>query len=131
MLFNSNYSIQHYSSICTQWNISKYFYVLPIFQFRHTVKEFQLLLFDANNSIQNYWFVCVQLNVSKYYITNNSIKHHSFVYTQLNDPTLPFLIIQPNKSHLSAQSLNVKQFYLTYRLDSFRCYSSESESTGK
>ena len=29
---------------------SKYCYFLPIFQFRHTVKELQLLLFNTNNS---------------------------------------------------------------------------------
>ena len=45
-------------------------------------------------------------------ITNNSIKHHSFVYTQLNDQTIQFSI-----SHLFAPSLNVKLFYLTHKLD--------------
>ena len=39
-------------------------------------------------------------------ITNNSIKHQSFVYTQLNYQTVLFLAIQFNISHLFAQSLN-------------------------
>ena len=45
-------------------------------------------------------------------ITNNSIKHQSFVYTQLNDQTVLYLKIQFRISLLFALSLNVKQFYL-------------------
>ena len=45
-------------------------------------------------------------------IANNSIKHQSFVYTQLNDQ---FLTIQFSISHLFTLTLNAKQFYLTYR----------------
>ena len=48
-------------------------------------------------------------------ITNNSIKHQSFVYTQLNEQTVLFLTIQFSLSHLFTLSLNVKQFYLTKR----------------
>ena len=48
-------------------------------------------------------------------ITNNTIKHQSFVYTQLNDQTVLFLTIQVSISHLFTLSLNVKQFYLTDR----------------
>ena len=59
----------------------------------HTVKWFQVLL-------------C---------ITNNSIKHQSFVYTQLNDQTVLFQTTQFSTSHLFALSLNIKQFYLTHR----------------
>ena len=59
----------------------------------HTVKWFQVLLF----------------------ITNNSIKHHSFIYTQLNDQTVQFQTIQFSISQLFSLSLNVKQFYLTHR----------------
>ena len=59
----------------------------------HTVKWFQVLL-------------C---------ITNNSYKHQSFVYTQLNDQTILFLTIQFSVSDLFALSLDVKQFYLTHR----------------
>ena len=57
----------------------------------HTVKWFQILL-------------C---------ITNNSVKHQSFVYTSLNDQFL-FLIIQFSASHLFGHSLNIKQSYLTH-----------------
>ena len=59
----------------------------------HTVKWFQVLL-------------C---------ITNNSFKHQSFVYTQLNDQIVLFLTIQFSISHLFALSLNAKQFYLNHR----------------
>ena len=52
-------------------------------------------------------------------ITKNSMKHHSFVYRQLNDQIVLFQAIQFNISHLFAlslnvkvHSLNVKQFYL-------------------
>ena len=46
----------------------------PIFLFRHTVKEFQVLLFNTNNSIQKYSFVCTQLNDSKYYYLSLTIQ---------------------------------------------------------
>ena len=58
----------------------------------HTVKRFHVLL-------------CM---------TKDSIKHQSFKYTQLNDQTVLFQIIQFNISHLFAFSLNVKVFYLTH-----------------
>ena len=48
-------------------------------------------------------------------ITNNSVKHQSFVYTQLNDQTDLFQTIQFGICHLFALSLNVKQFYSTHR----------------
>ena len=66
---------------------------------------------------------------SKYNITNNSIKHQSFVYIELNDQTILFQTIQFGIRHLFALSLNVKQFYLTFRLDPFRCYHSDPEWT--
>ena len=40
------------------------------------------------------------------YITKNSIKHQSFVYTQLNDQTVLFQTLQFSISHLFAHSLN-------------------------
>ena len=46
-------------------------------------------------------------------ITNNSIKYQSFVYTQLNDQTVLFLL--NFACHLLAPGLNVKQFYLTHK----------------
>ena len=48
-------------------------------------------------------------------IIKNSIKHLSFVYTQLNDQTVLFQTIQFSISHLFVLSLNVKQFYLIHR----------------
>ena len=62
-------------------------------------------------------------------IINNSIKHYSFVYTQSNGQTVLFLTICFNIIHMLAHSLNVKQFYLTNRLDPIRCYHSRSEWT--
>ena len=66
----------------------------------HTIKCFQILLFN----------------------TNNSIKHQSLAYTQLNDQTVLFLAIQFSISHLFAlslivevHSLNVKQLYFIHR----------------
>ena len=64
----------------------------------HTVKRLQVLL-------------C---------ITNNSIKHQSFVYTQLINQTVLFQTIQFSINHLLALSLNVKQFYLTQDKTLFR-----------
>ena len=62
-------------------------------------------------------------------ITNNSIKHQSFVYTQLHDQTVQFKLVQFSISHLFALSLNVKQFYLTHKLDPVRWYHSGSDWT--
>ena len=59
----------------------------------HTVKWFQVLL-------------CM---------SNNSIKHQSFVYRQLNVQTVLFISIQFCINHLFALSLNLKQLHLTHR----------------
>ncbi len=50
-----------------------------------------------------------KLNSPKF--SYNSIKHQSFVYTQLNDETVLFQTIKFSVSHLFALCLNVKQFY--------------------
>ena len=42
-------------------------------------------------------------------ITNNSIKHHSFIYTQLNEQTVLFSIFLLSISYLFALSLSVKE----------------------
>ena len=63
------------------------------------------------------------------YITNNSIKHQSFLYTHLNDQTFIFLTIQFSRRYLFALSLNVKQFYLTLGQKPIRCYHSGPEWT--
>ena len=49
-------------------------------------------------------------------IATNSIKHQSFVYTQLNDQTVLFQTIQFSISYLFAHSLNDKQFYFTHQV---------------
>ena len=46
-------------------------------------------------------------------ISNNSVKHQSFIYAQLDDQTVIFPKIQFNKSRLFTLSLNVAQSYLT------------------
>ena len=48
-------------------------------------------------------------------ITNNSMKHQSFVCTQLNDQTVLFLTIQITISRFFVYRLNVKQFHLTHK----------------
>ena len=57
---------QLYWFICTQSKFSKYCYIIPIIQFRYTVKEFQVLQFSTTESIQYYSFVWTQLNGSEY-----------------------------------------------------------------
>ena len=78
------YDINH---VFTQSSGLKYYYLTLIIQFNtihlHTFKWFQVLL-------------C---------ITNHSIKHQSFVYTQFYSQTVLFLTIQFNISHLFAHSL--------------------------
>ena len=53
-------------------------------------------------------------------ITSNSIKHQTFIYTQLNYQTVLFLTFRFSISHLFAHSLNVEQFYLTHRYDPYQ-----------
>ena len=82
----------------------KYLYLLLIICL-DTVKYFQVLQFN----------------------TNSSIKHQSYVYTQLKDQTVSFESIQFSVSHLFAISLAVKQSYLTHRSDPIRCNQLEPE----
>ena len=63
----------------------KYSYELPVIQSRHTVKQFQILLFNT----QFYATLTIRFHSVKCFhvllcITNNSIKHQSFVFTQWN-----------------------------------------------
>ena len=60
-------------------------------------------------------------------ITDNSIKYQSFVCILLNDQTVLFHTIQVTISYFFVLSLNVEQFYLTYRQDLIRCYRSGPE----
>ena len=69
--------------------------------------------------------ICKQPNKVKWfqvllYISNNSIRHQSFVYTQLNDQTVLFLTIQVICLHT---------IILTHRFDPISCYHSGSEWT--
>ena len=58
---------------------------------------------------------CVKWFQVLLYIANNSIKHYSFVYSQLNDQTVRLQTIQFSITDLFAHILNVKQFYSTHR----------------
>ena len=57
------------------------------------------------SSIAIYIYIYIYINIY-IYKTSNSIKHRSFVYTQLNDRTVLFQTIQSSISHLFAHSLN-------------------------
>ena len=81
-----------WSPSTTVANFTNLFYSTLLIGF-HTLKWFQVLL----------------------RITNNSIKHQSFVYGLLNNQTGLFQTIQSIISHLFAHHLHVKQFYLSYR----------------
>ena len=48
--------------IWTQLNCSKYCYIISIIQFRYTVQKFLIFLCHTNNSIKHQSFVCTQLN---------------------------------------------------------------------
>ena len=75
--------------------------------------------FNAKSGLFIYITYDKKLNSFKYcYISLTSV----ICLTQLNDQTVLFPRIQFSVSNLFAHSLNVKQFYLTHRLDSFRCY---------
>ena len=46
-----------FTSLKKRDNGFKHYYITLTNQFRHTVKEYQVLLINANNSIQHYSFV--------------------------------------------------------------------------
>ena len=75
-------------------------YVIPIIQFRHTVKEFQfnyltlIILINIAQSFAHSYMVQVLPRIG-----NSSIKHQLFVYTRLNYQTVLFLTIQFCTSH--------------------------------
>ena len=95
LLFNTNYWIEHHSFVCTQSNDSKYCYVSPtiqlnvthLFTYNKMIKQFYLKQFNSAEVIKVKWFE------ELLYITNNSIKHHSFIYTLLKDQTVLFKTI--------------------------------------
>ena len=68
------------SIFCTQLNCFKYFYVIPIFQIRHTVKEFQVLLFKLID-LFNITHSFAQLNGSKYCYVLLTIQLDSHLFT--------------------------------------------------
>ena len=45
------------SFICTQLNGFKHHYIKLTIQFKHKIKDFQVLLFNTNNSIEYYLFI--------------------------------------------------------------------------
>ena len=92
---------------------SKYCYLIQIFEFRHT-KSFKYCYLTLIHLYTVKWFQVLLC------ITNNSIKHQSFVYTQVNDQTVLVQTIQFSIGHLFAHSLNVKQFNLTFQVLSLR-----------
>ena len=73
------------SFICTHLNWSHYRYYIPIIQFLHTFKWFQVFLFNTNNIIKHYSSV---YTVKRLHVllcnTNELIYHKSFLSTQLN-----------------------------------------------
>ena len=86
------------SFVCTQLNDSKYYNVISINQFLHTVKFFQVSQFNTNYSVQHYSFVCpIKWFQVFLWNTNNSICQ-SFVCRQLNDPTVLSGTTTPGKS---------------------------------
>ena len=97
---------------CTQLNGFKHFYqrLIILFNITHLVANSELFystLFLHLHTVKRFQELV--------HIPKNSIKHQSFVYTQLNGQTALFLTIQFNKSNLFAYRLNVKQFFFTHR----------------
>ena len=94
LLFNSNYSISTRFIRFHTINGSKYYYVIPLIQFWHTVKEFQVLLFNPSYSIQHYSLVSAHLNNFKYCYVSRTFQLNSHFWTQLNNQIVLFLTIQ-------------------------------------
>ena len=90
------------SFICTQLYHFKHYHITQTIQFRHTVKEFQVLLINTNNSIQHYSFNSTQLNCSKSLTIQLNISHlftHTFKWSNSS-------ICNNSTCHLFAHSLN-------------------------
>ena len=129
LLFNISNSNLHYSFICTQSNGSEYCYVIPIIQFLHTVKQFQVF--------SNYNFIFTQLNDSKYrygiliiqfrhivkqfqeflFHTNNSLRYNSFVCTQLNVTKYCYVTLTNLFNVIFLHTVKWSNIYLTHWLD--------------
>ncbi len=76
-----NNTIQYLSFVCTQWGSYKYCYSTQ-FIYLHKVKWFQILLYITNNSIKHQSFV--------HSISSNLIWSKSFVCTQFKCQTILF-----------------------------------------
>ena len=72
------------------------------------IKQFFLYQFNLSYVNKVNWFLVFSC------IINNSTKHQSFVYTQLNDQTVLFQTIRFIINHLFTHGLS-RQFYFTHR----------------
>ena len=80
--------------------------------------NFDVVLSRLLNTKSWFYIVCVYVCIYIYiyiYILNIWFLNTFCRYTQLNEQTVLFLLIQFSISHLFALSLNVKHFYLTHR----------------
>ena len=60
---------------------------MPVIQFRHTVKEFQVELLNTYSSVEHYLFVCIQLDgQTVLFLTIQFDISHSFASSFLFDP---------------------------------------------
>ena len=82
--------------------ILQLFFLILIICLR-TVKWLHVLLFNTNFIFKTIHFPTVKWFQVFLCITNYSIKHPSFVYTQLNGQIVLHVTIQYNKTHLFAQ----------------------------
>ena len=122
-----------FSRVYSNWCCSCSFEpeIIKIGQSSHMMSSNNILNFQESTTILN---ACTKKCLETYwihhvYITNNSIIHQSFVYTQLNVRIVLFLTIRFRISHLLPYSLNIKEFYLTHISDPIRCYHSGPEWT--
>ena len=86
-------------------------FMILVYQIHMICKHILMVTLNEPKLILFYAFKCFQ---SLWCITNNSIKHQSFVYSQLNKQTVLFQTIQFCITHLLSLSLNVKQCFFCF-----------------
>ena len=85
LLYKANYSVKHYSFICTQSNASNCCYVIPRIQFKHLVKEINtcyltlIILVNITHSFAHSKYLQILLSNTIILFTINHLFAHTYI----------------------------------------------------